>query len=100
MAEAAQYLFSYREIAEALVKHQGIHEGIWGIYLEFGIAGANISPGSTDDQVVPAAIVPVLKMGLQRFDKPNALTVDAAEVNPSTPVRTKTAERKRQQVRG
>ena len=42
MAEAKQYIFSYREVAEALVKKQGIREGIWGIYLGFSLKGANI----------------------------------------------------------
>jgi hypothetical protein len=96
MAEAARYVYSYKEIAEALVKQQGIHEGLWGIYMEFGIAGANISPGPSEDQLVPAAIVPILKVGLQRFEKPSALTVDAAEVNPPAHGRPKSAERKRQ----
>ena len=83
MAETSQINFSYQEIVEALVKEQGIHEGIWGIYIEFGISAANIgtAPNETNN-VVPAAIVPVLKIGIHRFAEPNNLTVDAAVVNP------------------
>src|SRR5205085_7178386 len=80
MAEAQSYTFDYKEIVEALIKRQDIHEGLWGIYMEFGIAGANA--GLAEGMVLPAAVVPVVKVGIQRFDKPNNLTVDAAEVNP------------------
>ena len=80
MAEAQNYLFEYKEVAEALIKKQGIHEGLWGIYMEFGIGGINTGP--SDDALLPTAIVPVVKIGIQRFDKPNNLTVDAAKANP------------------
>lgn len=46
MAEIKQVTFTHREVAEALVRRQGIHEGHWGIYVEFGIAGANV--GASD----------------------------------------------------
>lgn len=80
MPEVQQYIFSFKEVAEALVKQQDIHEGLWGVYVEFGIAGGNI--GSSPEDVRPAAIVPILKLGIQRFSEPSALTIDAAEVNP------------------
>ncbi len=83
MAEARQYTFAYKEVAEALVKQQGIHEGLWGIYIEFTITAANINmtPGA---DVTPAAIVPVQRIDIQRFDEASNLTVDAAEVNPAS----------------
>jgi len=48
MADVQTYVFNYKEVAEALIKKQGIHEGLWVIYMEFGIAGANIRPRSWD----------------------------------------------------
>ena len=45
MAEVKTYLFDYKEVAEALIKKLGIHEGLWGIYLEFGLVATNIHPG-------------------------------------------------------
>jgi hypothetical protein len=82
MAEAkTTYVFKHKEIAEALVKHQGLHEGIWGIYVEFGIGAVNV--GTPDQNLVPAAIVPIVSIGLQRFEELNSLAVDAAEVNPA-----------------
>jgi len=83
MGEPEIFAMSYQEIAEALVKQQGIHEGIWGIYVEFGIGAANIKhPEDPKGMVVPAAIVPAVKMGIQKFKEENSLTVDAAKVNP------------------
>jgi hypothetical protein len=83
MAEVKTYLFDFKEVAEALIKKQGIHEGLWGIYMEFGIAAGNIPAGPSQQVLLPAAIVPVVKIGIQRFDQPSSLTVDAAEVNPT-----------------
>jgi hypothetical protein len=82
MAEIKQITFSYKEIAEALVRHQGLHEGIWGIWMEFGITGVNMNTQPGGD-LLPAAVVPVGKIGLQRFDEVNSLSVDAAVVNPA-----------------
>ena len=82
-SQLTQLKFSYKEVAEALVRQAKLHDGIWGILIQFGIKGANI--GTTDepgDDIQPAAIVPVMQVGLQRFDKENNLSVDAARVNP------------------
>jgi hypothetical protein len=82
MAEAQQYTFDYKEVAEALIKKQGIHEGLWGIYVEFGLGAGMVPFGPSKDMIAPAAIIPVQKIGIQRFAEPNSLTVDAAEINP------------------
>jgi hypothetical protein len=83
MAEATQYVFDHKEVVEALVKKQNIHEGIWGIYIEFGLAAININSGADGKTVTPSAIAGVQKIGIQRFPEPNNLTVDAAVVNPA-----------------
>jgi hypothetical protein len=80
MAEASQITFSYKEVAGALVKQQGLHEGIWGLFVKFGLAATNIGPNDTD--LKPAAMLAVMELGLQRFEKENNLSVDAAKVNP------------------
>lgn len=82
MAEANQILFDYKEVAEALVKKQDIHEGLWGIYIEFGLGAIHINSEQSPDALTPAAIVPVRRIGIQRFPVANSLTVDAAQVNP------------------
>jgi hypothetical protein len=82
MAEVQNYIFTLKEIAGALVKEQGIHEGLWAIYVEFGIGAGHIPAGPNTQEIMPAAVVPIVKMGIQRAEQPTPLTVDAAEVNP------------------
>jgi hypothetical protein len=82
MPETNSITFTHKEVAEALIEKQDLHEGLWGIYIEFGIGAANIGQGPDDPNLMPAAIIPITKIGIQRFPKPNNLTVDAAEVNP------------------
>lgn len=86
MAEASVYTFSFRELAELLVKKQGIHEGHWGIRVKFGINAANMG-GLGDTPLLPTALVPVIEIGIQKFDRPNDLAVDASQVNPPKPKR-------------
>ncbi len=94
MAEPGQITFTYKEIVEALLKKQRIHEGIWGIYIKFGIRAANMGMSKTD--VLPTAMVPVLDIGLQRFDEESNIAVDAAKVNPEPQMAQKstTAQRR------
>jgi hypothetical protein len=82
MAETAQIVFSHKEVVEALIKKQGIHEGRWMLLMQFGIQGMNVGQGSTQN-LVPAALVPVVAIGLQKTDQITNLSVDAAEVNPA-----------------
>jgi hypothetical protein len=91
MAEATNFLFDYKEVATALIKHQGIHEGLWGIGVEFGFTANNVPIVGPEGQrnFAPAAILPVQKIGLNRWSEPNNLTVDAAEVNPAPKSTTK-----------
>jgi hypothetical protein len=81
MPETSQLTFSFKEIVTALVKAQGIHEGIWGLFVNFGLQATNIGPN--EGELRPAAIIPVLSIGLQKFEKENFLSVDAAKVNPN-----------------
>ena len=80
MAEANQILYSFKELASLLVKDRDIHQGYWGIYVRFGISAANA--GASDSDLKPTALVPILEIGLQKFEELNNLSVDAAEVNP------------------
>lgn len=83
MAETQEkHLFSFQELAEALVKKQGLHEGLWAVYIEFGIGAANINTKEGGKEYVPAAIVPVKSIGLLRSSEENNITVDASRVNP------------------
>ncbi len=89
MAEIGQYIFDYNEIVEALIKKQGIHEGIWALYIEFGIAAANLGAAQVGDDaskppthVTPTALIPIQKIGIVKTDQLSNISVDAAVVNP------------------
>lgn len=82
MPEAIMYAFTHKELAELLIKKQDIHEGFWAIYIEFALGAANIAASPDDPNILPAAIVPVKRIGIHRHDQPNPLTIDASRVNP------------------
>jgi len=84
MGEPKTIVFQYEEIIEALLKHQGIHEGIWALHLEFGLQVGNINVGSPEEKLVPGLIIPILKIGIGKTEKPGGISVDAAKVNPSS----------------
>lgn len=93
MAEATLINYSFKELAALMVKDQNKHEGYWGVYVRFGIAAANT--GLSDTDLRPSAIVPILEIGLQRFEELNNLSVDAAKVNPSSPENKLASTKKR-----
>src|SRR5262249_1282449 len=80
MAEASQIMFSYKEVVEALIKKQGLHEGIWGLSVKLGMQATNV--GANESDLKPSAVVAILDIGLQKSDKETNLTLDAAKVNP------------------
>ena len=87
MAEADVRPVTHRQLTELLIKHAGVHEGLWALTLEFGFAAANVPIAEHDGSLAikPTGMVSVNKVAIQRFDSPTPLTVDAAEVNPATP---------------
>lgn len=83
MAEVNHHVFTFKEVVEALLKKENIHEGIWGIYVEFGLGSGNAGP--SDNELFPTAFIPIRTLGIQRVEKENSLSVDAAKVTPPTP---------------
>lgn len=82
MPEVQTITLNHRELIEVLIKSQELHEGIWQLHIEFGLGGANIGMPGTD-QVLPAAIVPINKIGITQVDKEGPLALDASKVNPA-----------------
>ena len=82
MPEINQHSVTHKELATILVRELGIREGLWGVYVEFRLGAANVGASSETD-LLPAAIVPVVKIGIQRFEKENNLTVNAADLKLS-----------------
>jgi len=89
-----QYLFDYKEIVEALIKRQGIHEGEWRIFIEFGLGAANVPISPDGSMQAPASITTVQKIGIKRAEQVNNLSVNAAEVNPSPKAAKRGASKK------
>jgi hypothetical protein len=83
MPEIKNYTFTHKELAEILVKQLDVHEGLWGVYFELGLGGANVPTSPDQKTLTPAAVALIQKVGIQRFDTENSLTVDAAQVNPA-----------------
>jgi hypothetical protein len=82
MGDPLLITFSYKELATVLIKHQGLHEGLWNVFVQPGLLPGHIKTGPSEEDVVPGVIVPLVKIGLQKQDKATPLSVDAAEVNP------------------
>lgn len=95
MAEPTQILFKYQELAEVLARHANVTAGHWGIYIKFALSASNV--GSDKNSLLPAAIVPVVEIGIRQFEEPCNLTVDAAQIKPVKAV--KATPRKRKQVK-
>ena len=86
MAEPIEELkFSHKEVVEALIRQQGLHDGIWMLNIQFGIGALNVQPpdGEKGD-AVPAAIVPIVGIGLRKVEAVNSLALDASKANPGT----------------
>lgn len=82
MAEANEIYFTYKEIVESLVKKEGIHKGLWGLSIEFGLGAVNMKTNPEGTVLVPSGFLGVQRIGIRQYDTPSNLTVDAAEVNP------------------
>jgi hypothetical protein len=80
-------MYSFKELAALMVRDQGIHEGCWGLAVRFGISATNA--GVSDSDLRPTALVPIVEIGLQKFEEVNNLSVDASEVNPPAKPPTK-----------
>jgi hypothetical protein len=84
MAEATVFSFDLREVATAMIKQQGLHEGLWMVVFEFNFVAGVMGP--TPPTSMPGVMVQMSKLQLIRQNEvapSNAhLTVNAAEVNP------------------
>jgi hypothetical protein len=84
MAEPTQFSFSLYEATVALIKEQGLHEGLWLLGFEFGHAAGMV--GNSPEDAKPTAFVQINNLQLVRQNEaapPTPLVVDAANVNPA-----------------
>ncbi len=93
--EEKRILFTYKEIVECLIKEKNIQEGIWGISIGFEFGAANVSKQDDSNEFMPAAIVPITKIGIELVEEESNLTVNAAKVNPKPKAKTSRANIKK-----
>ncbi|HVT04529.1 MAG TPA: hypothetical protein VHL58_14275 [Thermoanaerobaculia bacterium] len=65
MPTTDRYTFQFEEMVEMMVKRAGITEGRWTLSVEFAIGAINVSQPNTE-VYKPAAIVPIVGIGIQR----------------------------------
>jgi hypothetical protein len=84
--------FSSKEIAERLIREQGITSGHWGLFVRFGLGATNVGDPSIPNVLFPAAVVTLMELGIQEFPEANPLTVDASTLREAKPAK-KTAKK-------
>ncbi len=73
-------LLTLRDLAGALIKHYGLHEGYFELMVEFQVGTGGIGP---EDARVPGAMIGLHRVGLKPTTETGSPTaIDAAEVNP------------------
>lgn len=69
-----------KQLTTILIKHHGLHEGLYDLSIEFSFAVGAIGP--KPDELLPGAMIGVSRIGISTPSSPGPNTVDAAEVNP------------------
>lgn len=70
---------SMKELTAVLVKHYGVTEGHFELFLEFQIGTGPLGPDP--ENLMPGAMIGISKLGLRPAHAPSPMTVDAAAVN-------------------
>ncbi len=71
------------ELTTILLRHHGIHRGLWSLTVNFHVHGTNIRQDDLNGAAFPGALLAVRSIGVRQVDVPDALAVDAAAVNPA-----------------
>lgn len=69
------------ELATVLLRHYGIHQGLWTLQVNFNASGHNFVD-VRDESVAPGVLIGVRSVCLRQVQTADPLTVDAAAVNP------------------
>ena len=79
--------FTLEGLTIAMIKHAGVHEGLWKpiFHLQNVALEIAVSQRKGPALLTPANITSIIGASLVRCDEPSDLTVDAAQVNPETP---------------
>ncbi len=77
MAETTAVMFEHKELVELMLDKQGINEGIWQLQLSLAFGASNLGPNA--NEMNPAGVVIVQKIGIARVTEETNLTVDASK---------------------
>jgi hypothetical protein len=72
--------FSFQELTLLMIKDRNIHRGHWHLYTTFGLTALHLK--QPDGRFFPAAITPVIELGIEETLQPNERSLDAGKVNP------------------
>lgn len=78
---------SLREIAELLVKHYALTDGLYDLLVEYHIGTGAVGPDK--ENLVPGAMIGVSRLGLVPSTKSGPNTIDASLANPAKKSRKK-----------
>lgn len=78
--------YEHRELAELMVKDQGIKKGHWMIQASYTWAATNVV-GEDGGPSGPGAISVLTNIGIQELDEPGPFTVDASTLWEKKPAR-------------
>lgn len=83
---------SIREITELLVRHHGLHEGIYDLMTQFHIGSGGVGPAP--GELLPGLMIGLARIGLMKVPVAGPNSVDASQSNPATTVPRKRTVRK------
>ena len=78
--------FSIHDLLVALLRDQNIHEGFWGLTVQFEAKGAAVPTAGKPGENLPGLAVAVSGVTLTPAAEGENGAVDASMVNPSRPV--------------
>lgn len=70
------------ELTTLLIRHYGIHRGLWTLHVDFHTSGHNFVPTGTDT-AYPSVVTGVGALGVRPVEAADPLSVDATAVNPA-----------------
>ncbi len=79
MVMVKSFEFNYQEVIEALIKAQGIEEGIWALEFRIKQGATNMNENG---QMLPTVFSMITGVGLTRVETETNLTVDASKLHP------------------
>jgi hypothetical protein len=69
------------ELTTILIRHHRIHRGLWTLNVNLQFQGTNYR--RNDSATLPSALIMIQGIGIREVEVADALTVDAAAVNPA-----------------